>query len=121
MAALDHDAYLAGIANPEQRAALSMLRRTIRLMLPDAIECVSYAMPAFRQPGKKGKVVIGYAAFAKHCAIYPHSGRVIPSLADRVRAWKTSKSGVLFTPDHPLPDHLVQAIINARLNEIAAS
>jgi uncharacterized protein YdhG (YjbR/CyaY superfamily) len=79
---------------------------------------MSYAMPGLRQPGPKGKMVIGYAAFAKHLGLYPHSGSVIP-LID-CSPFKTSKSGVLFTRDRPLPDALLQKIIATRQAELAA-
>ena len=119
-AAADHDSYIAAIADEGQRAALTALRREIAAMLPDAVECISYAMPAFRQAGRKGKVIIGYAAFSRHCAVYPHSGSVIPALAAEFAGWKTTKSGVLFTPDRPIPPALIRRVIDTRLAEIGA-
>ncbi|MGB8812767.1 MAG: DUF1801 domain-containing protein [Paracoccaceae bacterium] len=109
------EAYLAGLPD-DQRAALAALRQIIRAHLPDAVECMSYAMPGFRQ----GRMVAGYAAFARHCGLYPHSGSVIPLLAADMSGFKTSKSGVLFTPDTPLPVALVHKILDLRLAEIAA-
>lgn len=111
------DIYLAALP-PDQRDALTTLRARIRALLPDHLEVMSYAMPGFRQPGPKGKMVVGYAAFAKHLGLYPHSGTVIP-LID-CTPFKTSKSGVLFTPDHPLPDDLLHRIIEVRQAELAA-
>ncbi len=111
------DAYVAVLPD-DQRAALTALRARLRALLPDHIECMSYAMPGFRQPGPKGKMVVGYAAFARHLGIYPHSGTVIP-LID-CTPFKTSKSGVLFTPAHPLTDALVEKIIATRQAELAA-
>lgn len=111
------EAYLA-VLPPDQQAALRALRATLARLLPDHIECMSYAMPGFRQPGPKGRMVAGYAAFAKHLGLYPHSGSVVPSID--CAPFKTSKSGVLFTPGHPLPDSLVETIIRARQAEIAA-
>jgi hypothetical protein len=46
-------------------------------------------------------MVMGYAAFAKHLGLYPHSGTVIPQID--CTPFKTSKSGVLFTPTSPCP------------------
>ncbi|MBW6506958.1 MAG: DUF1801 domain-containing protein [Rhodobacteraceae bacterium] len=111
------DAYLARLPAP-QRDALQALRAVLRAALPGAAECISYAMPGFRMPG--GKMVAGYAAFSRHLGLYPHSGGVIPGFAAECAAlgFKTSKSGVLFTPDHPLPDDLVRRILAARLAEI---
>ncbi|MDZ4086749.1 MAG: DUF1801 domain-containing protein [Tabrizicola sp.] len=111
------DAYLAALP-PDQREALTALRARLQSLLPDHLEVMSYAMPGFRQPGPKGKMVIGYAAFARHLGLYPHSGTVIPQID--CTPFKTSKSGVLFTPDQPLPDFLLKAILATRQAEIAA-
>ncbi|WP_137112228.1 iron chaperone [Rhodobacter sp. SY28-1] len=111
------DAYLAALP-PDQRDALTSLRARLKTLLPDHHEVMSYAMPGFRQPGPKGKMVVGYAAFARHLGLYPHSGTVIPQID--CAPFKTSKSGVLFTRDHPLPDALLQKIIATRQVELAA-
>jgi uncharacterized protein YdhG (YjbR/CyaY superfamily) len=111
------DAYLAALPHDQSRA-LTALRNRLTAFLPDHVECMSYAMPGFRQPGPKGKMVVGYAAFTRHLGLYPHSGTVIP-LID-CAPFKTSKSGVLFTPDHPLPDALLARIITTRQAELAA-
>ncbi len=112
------DAYVAA-QSPAFAAALTALRLRLRALLPDHIECMSYAMPGFRQPGPKGKMVVGYAAFTHHLGLYPHSGSVIPQID--CAPFKTSKSGVLFSPDTPLPDALLRAIVTARQVEIAAA
>jgi uncharacterized protein YdhG (YjbR/CyaY superfamily) len=112
------DAYLAALP-PDQRVALQALRRLIARHLPDAIECMSYAMPGFRHPG--GKMVAGHAGFARHLGLYPHSGTVIPALKAECAGFRTSKSGILFTPVTPLPEALVIRILDARLAEIAAA
>ena len=117
MSATDVDIYLAALP-PDQRAALTTLRARLKTLLPDHVECLSYAMPGFRQPGPKGKMVIGYAAFTRHLGLYPHSGTVIPQID--CTPFKTSKSGVLFTPERPLPDELLDRIIRIRQAEIAA-
>lgn len=111
------DAYIAALP-PDQREALTALRTRLKSLLPDHLEVMSYAMPGFRQPGPKGKMVAGYAAFAKHLGLYPHSGSVIPQID--CTPFKTSKSGVLFTPDRPLPDALLRQIVETRQAEIAA-
>lgn len=111
------DAYITALP-PDKRQALADFRLRLKALLPDHIEVMSYAMPGFRQPGPKGRMVAGYAAFAKHLALYPHSGSVIPQID--CTPFKTSKSGVLFTPSHPLPDQLLEQIIRARQAEIAA-
>jgi uncharacterized protein YdhG (YjbR/CyaY superfamily) len=112
------DAYLATLPD-EPRACLAALRGLIARHLPDATECISYAMPGFRHPS--GRMVAGYAAFSRHLGLYPHSGTVVPRLAGACDGFRTSKSGILFTPAHPLPEALVLRILDLRLAEIAAS
>ena len=111
-------AYLAALP-PDQAALLSDLRRRILPLVPDAVECISYAMPAWRK-GVSGPVVVGIAAFARHCGIYPFSGSVVPLMDAETAGFKTSKSGVLFTPQQPLPDAILHRIIALRLAELAA-
>lgn len=111
------EAYLARLP-ADQQTALRSLRATLIRLLPDHLEVMSYAMPGLRQPGPKGKMVVGYAAFARHLGLYPHSGSVIPQID--CAPFKTSKSGVLFTPATPLPESLVDTILRRRQAELAA-
>lgn len=111
------DAYIFG-QPADQRDALTALRARLNALLPDHQEVMSYAMPGLRQPGPKGKMVIGYAAFAKHLGLYPHSGTVIPQID--CTPFRTSKSAVLFPPDQPLPDALLEKILATRQAELAA-
>ena len=94
------ETYLAALPPAFRRAAES-LRAELKSLLPDHIECISYAMPGFREPKPKGKMVAGYAAFTHHLGLYPHSGNIIPNID--CTPFKTSKSGVLFPPDPPRP------------------
>jgi uncharacterized protein YdhG (YjbR/CyaY superfamily) len=111
------EAYLARLP-ADQQATLRSLRATLLRLLPDHPEVISYAMPGFRQPGPKGKMVVGYAAFARHLGLYPHSGSVIPRID--CTPFRTSKSGVLFTPAQPLPLSLIETILRIRQAELAA-
>ncbi len=110
------DAYLTGLPS-DQRYALQSLRETLARLLPDHIETLSYAMPGFRQPGPKGKMVAGYAGFKHNLGLYPHSGSVIPKID--CTPFKTSKSGVLFTPERPLPEVLIRQILTLRQAELS--
>lgn len=110
------EAYLASIEDPDHLAALGDLRAHLRTLLPEAEESMSYGMPCFKVKTKKGaKPVIGYAAFAKHCSLFPHDGSLLDAFADRLTGFSGTKSGVHFTRDHPLPDDLVADIVAAKL------
>ncbi len=114
------DAYIAAIPEPAMRQALTKLRTHLRALLPDHIECLSYAMPGFRQPGKKGRMVAGYAAFARNCGYYPHSGNIVPQFAAELSGFKTTPGAIQFTPGHPIPADLIARLVAARRAEIAA-
>ena len=107
------DEYLAGVRD-DQRAALQELREAILEVVPDAEECLSYAMPAFRM---NGKVVAGFAAHARNLGYYPHSGGTLAGFAEELSGFKTTKGAIQFTPEKPLPKALVQRLVLARLAE----
>lgn len=109
------DEYLATLDEPT-RATLQQLREDIRALVPGAEECISYSLPAFRV---RGKVVAGFAAFTTHLSYLPHSGSVLPALADEVKDYPGStKSALHFSVDRPLPRALVQKLVSARLAQI---
>ena len=85
-------------------------------LVPDAEECISYALPAFRV---RGKVIAGFAAFKNHLSYLPHSGSVFAELADDVAGYVTSKGALQFSIDKALPKALVRKLIAVRLREIA--
>ncbi|HZP53261.1 iron chaperone [Actinocrinis sp.] len=113
MAPTDIDAYLAHLAEP-QRRTLSKLRADIRAVLPEAQECISYGMPAFRV---EGTVVAGFAAFKNHLSYLPHSGSVLPALADDLAEYTMTKGSLHFPTDQPLPRALVRKLISTRLQQ----
>lgn len=106
------DDYLATL-EPRQRATLQSLRETIRSIIPDVDECISYAMPAFRVDGT---VVAGFAAFKNHLTYVPHSGSVLSALGDELAAYPGStKSALHFAVDQPPPRPVVEKLIAVRL------
>jgi len=106
-------AYLAAVKGP-QRAALQKLRRTIREIVPEAEECISYSMPAFRLGGR---VVAGFAATARGCSYYPFSGSTLRTLTGELEGYTRTKSALHFDPAKGLPPALVRKLIRARLAE----
>jgi len=104
------DAYLAALEEPK-RSTLEQVRQTILGIIPEAEECISYGMPAFRVGGK---VVAGIAAFKTHLAYLPHSGSVLGELSDDLAGYASTKSSLHFPVDQPLPAALVRRLIDAR-------
>jgi uncharacterized protein YdhG (YjbR/CyaY superfamily) len=108
------DDYLAKVEEPK-RATLQKLRQTMRELLPDAEEVISYGMPAFRLDGK---VIAGFAAFKNHLAYLPHSGSVFNELRDELAGYTSTEGSLHFPIDKPLPKTLVKKLIAARLRQV---
>jgi uncharacterized protein YdhG (YjbR/CyaY superfamily) len=111
VSAADIDEYLEAVEDPDQRRALGELRRQILTVVPDAEQCISYGMPAFRVGGK---VVAGFAAFTKHLSYLPHSSAVLSELSDDLSSWTATKGSLHFTPEHPLPEEIVERLVAVR-------
>ncbi len=107
------DGYLSHVTGP-RREALEQLRALLRELLPEAEECISYGLPAFRLDGK---VVAGFAATAKGCSYYPFSGATLASLKRELGGYSMSSGALHFTPDRPLPKALVRKLVRTRRAE----
>lgn len=108
------DEYLSSVP-AEQRAQLEQIRSTIKKLVPEAEEKISYNMPMFYLGG----MFSGFAAFKNHCSYFPCSGGVLKNFSKELSSYKTSKGTIQFTLDHPLPPPLLKKIVAARLAEIA--
>jgi uncharacterized protein YdhG (YjbR/CyaY superfamily) len=115
MTAQEIDTYLDGLDEPK-RSTLQQLRETILEIVPDAEQCISYGLPAFRV---HGRVVAGFAAFKNHLSYLPHSGSVLPELGADTAGYGGTKSSLHFPVDQPLSRPLVEKLIALRLQEIS--
>jgi uncharacterized protein YdhG (YjbR/CyaY superfamily) len=109
------DEYLAGV-DADSRAALQKVRRAIRAAAPEAEECISYGMPAFRL---NGKLIAGFRAAANHCSFHPMSGATVATLRAELVEYDTSPGTVRFSPRAALPATLVRRLVKARIAECA--
>jgi uncharacterized protein YdhG (YjbR/CyaY superfamily) len=108
------ESYLAAL--PErQRAVLQDLRATIGAAAPDAVETISYQMPAFKLDGR---FLVSYAAFEKHCSLFPANDRVREALGDALTPYLHGKGTLRFTIDDPIPATLVKKIVATRVAEV---
>jgi len=107
------DDYLAPLEEPK-RSTLSALRRSILDVIPEAEQCISYGLPAFRV---QGKVIAGFGAFKNHLSYLPHSGSIFPVLGDELAKYKTSSGALQFPVDATLPKALVKKLVTTRLRQ----
>lgn len=108
------DEYLGQTPEP-QRTTLIAIRATLQELLPEAVEVVSYDLPAFKIGDK---AIAGYGAFKKHCSYFPHSGTILPTLTDELDGYEWSKGTLRFPIDAPLPKALVTLLVDRRLQQL---
>jgi len=109
------DEYLEKVPEPA-RGALNKIRAAIRSAVPpEATEVISYQIPTFKYEG----MLVAYAAFSKHCSLFPMSKAVMETFKDELKNYPKSNGTIRFPVDKPLPAALVKKIVKARLAEKA--
>lgn len=82
---------------PTLRTTLQKLRRAIKAAAPNAEECISYGMPAFRN---EGRILAWFGAAKNHCAFNPGAHPIVVHKA-ALKGYSTSKGTVRFPVDDP--------------------
>jgi uncharacterized protein YdhG (YjbR/CyaY superfamily) len=107
------DEYLANLPEPA-RSTLTHIRAVIKSVVPkETTEVISYRIPMFKYNG----MLVGYAAFAKHCSLFPTGSGVIEMFAKELKGYKTSRGTIQFPSDKPLPDTVLKKIVKQRVKE----
>lgn len=105
------DDYIAAFPDDVQ-GQLQAVRATIHAAAPDAVELISYGMPAFAQEGN----LVYFAALKHHIGFYPTSSG-IAAFQQEIAAYESSKGAVKFPKDQPLPLDLIAKIVQYRVTE----
>lgn len=108
------DAYIAAQPDDMQHA-LSRVRATIAKSVPGAMETISYNMPAFKL---HGRVLLYFAGWAEHYAIYPGSADALSELKAELAPYKVSKGTIRFERDTAVPVSLIKKIAALRKREV---
>ncbi|WP_311380514.1 hypothetical protein [Arthrobacter sp. ISL-69] len=66
----------------------------------------------------EGKPLLGVVAAAKHLSIFPFPPAVVDAVANRLEGYSLSKGTIRFTPDHPVPEDVLEEIVRLRRAEI---
>ena len=91
---------------------LKKMRKTIRSATPEAVETISYQIPAFKLNG----VLVYFAAFKNHIGFYPTSSG-IEEFKKELSLYKGGKGSVQFQIEKPIPYDLVKKIVIFRMKE----
>ena len=105
------DEYIA--AQPDRNIpVLEKIRKTIKGMVPEAEETISYQMPTFKYFG----VLVYFAGFKNHIGFYAlPSGNA--AFQKELSKYKTGKGSIQFPLDKPIPYDLIRKIVQFRMQE----
>ena len=91
---------------------LECVRAVIRKNAPEAVEGISYGMPAYKM---NGKPLVYFAGFKNHIGFYAlptaHS-----QFAEELSGYKQGKGSVQFPLNKPVPLDLIGRIVAFRVN-----
>jgi len=105
--------YLADVPAKE-RAVLKKIRETVRSVVPQAGEKISYGMPAFTYHGN----LLYYGAMKNHLSLFPGSKSVVKTYRREIERYGTASAGTIrFMADKPLPVTLIKKIVRMRAAE----
>jgi len=107
------DAYIASFPVDVQ-TKLEQVRSTVKAVAPDAVEVISYSLPAFKL---HGAMLVWFAAHTNHIGLYPRAS-AIEAFADKLKTYKFAKGSIQFPFDKPLPLDLITEIVKFRVGEI---
>jgi uncharacterized protein YdhG (YjbR/CyaY superfamily) len=107
----DVDTYIASFPTETQKL-LNQVRKTIKAAAPDAIECISYQMPAYKLNG----ILVYFAGYTKHIGFYPCASG-IANFKEEISGYKNAKGSVQFPLNKPLPLELISTIVKFRVKE----
>jgi uncharacterized protein YdhG (YjbR/CyaY superfamily) len=109
--------YIAGLDDTE-RGLIERIRARAVSLVPEAVEGMSYGMPALRYLDSP---LVSVMSAKGHIGLYPFSPAVVSAVEGELDDYSWSKGTIRFTPEHPLPDSLVDRIILLRRDEIDAA
>jgi uncharacterized protein YdhG (YjbR/CyaY superfamily) len=110
----DIDGYISQFPADVQ-AILQKVRTTISTAAPEALETISYLMPAFKLHG----ILVYFAAWEKHIGLYPPiSGD--NALEKAVARYAGPKGNLQFPLDEPIPYDLIERIVKLRVRQDTA-
>ena len=106
------DDYIAAFPS-EVRERMEIMREAIKKNAPEAVECIAYAMPAYKL---NKKPLVYFAGYEKHIGFYATpTGH--EKFKEQLSKYKQGKGSVQFPNDQPLPLGLIAEIVKFRVEE----
>jgi len=105
------DEYISGYPAGIQKK-LNDIRKVIMKAAPEAVEKISYGMPAYTHKG----VLLYFAVHTNHIGLYPYPSAMY-AFREEIAAYRTSKGTIQFPLSKPVPLKLISEIVAFRLQE----
>jgi uncharacterized protein YdhG (YjbR/CyaY superfamily) len=110
------DEYIA-VQPAATQMVLERVRGAIGKAVPDAEECISYQIPAYKL---HGRVLLYFAGWKEHYSVYPASDAMVAAFPDELAQYRVSKGTLRFSLSESVPVKLIERIANFRAMELAA-
>lgn len=107
----DFNEYIASFPE-ETQIILEEIRTTIQKSAPDAVEKISYGMPAFAQNGN----LVYFAAHKNHIGFYA-TPKGNEAFQKEISIYKVGKGSIQFPIDKPMPLKLIAEMVKFRVIE----
>jgi uncharacterized protein YdhG (YjbR/CyaY superfamily) len=109
---LNIDEYLANFPK-EAQDILEKIRVTIKKVVPDAEETISYGIPTFKL---NGVYLVYFAGYKNHIGFYATpTGH--EEFKEALSIYKQGKGSVQFPLDKPIPFDIIERIVKFRVKE----
>lgn len=108
------DDYIA-LQPVERRPILEEVRRRIKALAPEAVECIKWQMPTYVQKEN----LIHFAHSKNHLGIYP-GPECVAAFAEKLteRGFKFAKGSIRFPWTQPIPYDLIEKMVRFRLEKV---
>lgn len=109
------DEYIA-VQPAATQIVLERVRSAIGKAAPDAEECISYQIPAFKL---HGRVLLYFAGFKEHYSVYPANDAMVAAFPGELNRYRVSKGTLRFSLSEAVPVKLIGRIAKFRAQELA--
>ncbi len=94
------------------RPIMKKLREIVNKNAPEAVELISYGMPAFKFHG----ILLYFAAFTNHYSLFAFPNAII-AFKEKLKGYELSKGTIKFPLNKPVPVRLITEIVKYKVNE----
>jgi len=103
-------------ATSEELKPLEKLWSYVHSIEPEAVEGLSYDLPAFKL---NDRPLIGFGLHSEFMSVYPYNPKIISALHKELEDYETSKGAIRFTINNPISEAVIDLIIDLRKTEFS--